>query len=117
MISKYNQISGKRVTRIEAISDGVFAVAFTLLVLDIKVPITQGIHSEAELMNSFCALTPKFLSYFLSFMTLGVFWGGQSAQFTFIEKSDRHLNWISLFFLLFVAVLPFTTAFLSEFIT
>lgn len=110
----YNQIAGQKVQRIEAISDGVFAIALTLLVLDIKVPVGEGIHTEKELFYSLCGLMPKFLAYFLSFMTLGIFWTGQSAQLRYIERSDRHLNWISLFFLLFVSVLPFTTAFLSE---
>ncbi|MDR3711683.1 MAG: TMEM175 family protein [Puia sp.] len=110
----YNQIAGQKVQRIEAISDGVFAIALTLLVLDIKVPIGETVRSERELFDSFCQLTPRFLSYFLSFMTLGIFWTGHTAQFSYIEKSDRNLNWISLFFLLFVSVIPFTTAFLSE---
>jgi uncharacterized membrane protein len=110
----YNQLAGQRVQRIEAISDGVFAIAMTLLVLDIRVPVGEVIHSEAELMQSFAALAPKLLSYFLSFMTLGIFWTGHSAQYHYIAKSDRHLNWLSLFFLLFVSILPFTTAFLSE---
>lgn len=113
-MSTYNEIAGKNTQRIEAISDGVFAVAFTLLVLDIKVPINTAIKTEADLARSLCSLMPKFLSYFLSFMTLGIFWTGQSTQYTYIEKSDRHLNWIALFFLLFVTLLPFTTAFLSE---
>ena len=110
----YNQVAGKNVSRIEAISDGVFAVALTLLVLDIKVPISETIKTEKDLMDAFCSLTPKFLTYFLSFMTLGIFWTGHSSQYNFIEKSDRNLNWMSLFFLLFVSVLPFTTGFLSE---
>jgi uncharacterized membrane protein len=111
---QYNQLAGKKVQRIEALSDGVFAIALTLLILDIKVPVSEAIKTEGDLFNSFCTLTPKFLSYFLSFMTLGIFWTGHCAQLSFIEKSDRHLNWISLFFLLFVSVVPFTTAFLSE---
>jgi uncharacterized membrane protein len=110
----YNQIAGQKTQRIEAIADGIFAVALTLLVLDIKVPVSEAIKTEKQLFDSFCELTPKFLTYFLSFMTLGIFWTGHTAQFTYIEKSDRHLNWLSLFFLLFVSVLPFTTAFLSE---
>jgi len=113
----YNEIAGQRTTRIEAISDGVFAVALTLLVLDIKVPVSEAIKTEHSLFNAFCTLTPKFLSYFLSFITLGIFWTGHSAQYIYIERSDRHLNWLSLFFLLFVSILPFTTAFLSEYIT
>ena len=110
----YNQLAGRKVQRIEAISDGVFAIALTLLILDIRVPISESIHTEADLFRAFTSLTPKFLSYFLSFMTLGIFWTGQTVQYTYIEKSDRHLNWLTLFFLLFVSLLPFTTAFLSE---
>lgn len=110
----YNRFAGKKVQRIEAISDGVFAVALTLLVLDIKVPPHEGIHTEAELAAAFCAITPKLLTYFLSFLTLGIFWTGQTAQYNFIEKSDRDLNWLALFFLLVVSLLPFTTAFLGE---
>ncbi|HVM87061.1 MAG TPA: TMEM175 family protein [Puia sp.] len=112
--SAYNQIAGRKTQRIEAITDGIFAVALTLLVLDIKVPVSEGIKTEKQLFDAFCELTPKFLTYFLSFMTLGIFWTGHSAQFTYIEKSDRHLNWLSLFFLLFVSTIPFTTSFLGE---
>lgn len=112
----YNQFAGKKIGRIEAISDGVFAVALTLLVLDIRVPVNEAIHSEAALWASFCSLTPKLLTYFLSFMTLGIFWTGHTTQFNFIERGDRNLNWISLFFLMLVSLLPFTTAFLSDYI-
>jgi len=110
----YNQLAGQRVGRIEAISDGVFAVAMTLLVLDIHVPLREVIHSEHDLAVAFCSLTPKLLTYFTSFMTLGIFWNGQSLQFNHIKHSDRDLTWIALFFLMVVSLVPFTTAFLSE---
>ncbi|MBB6237931.1 putative membrane protein [Pedobacter sp. AK013] len=113
----YNKIAGQNIQRIDAISDGVFAVAMTLLVLDIKVPIADAIRTEAELAEAFFALMPKFLVYFLSFMTVGIFWTGQSTQSKYIERSNRKLNWITLLFLLFVSLLPFSTAFLSEHIT
>lgn len=116
-MSNYNQIAGRRTQRIEALSDGVFAIAMTLLILDIKVPISEAIHTERDLIRAFIGLTPKLLSYFLSFITLGIYWAAQSTQFHFISKSDRHLNWIDLFFLLFVSLIPFTTAFLSQYIT
>lgn len=112
----YNNISGKKIPRIEALSDGVFAIALTILVLDLRVPVAASIQSETELFKAFLGLTPKLLSYFLSFMTLGIFWTAQTTHFNYIDKSDRHLNWISLFFLLVVSLLPFTTAFLSEYI-
>ncbi len=113
----YNQISGKNVQRIEALSDGVFAIALTLLVLDIRVPIREHAVYEKDLVIEFSKLTPKLLTYFLSFMTLGIFWTAHSSQFHYIEKSDRNFNWINLSFLLFVTITPFTTAFLSEYIT
>ena len=116
-MSNYNQIAGQRTQRIEAISDGVFAIAMTLLILDIKVPVSDAIKSDADLIKALFVLTPKLLSYLLSFITLGIFWAAQSTQFHYINKSDRNLNWIDLFFLLFVSLIPFTTAFLSEYIT
>ena len=103
--------------RIEALSDGVFAIAMTLLILDIKVPISEAIYTERDLIKAFLGLTPKLLSYLLSFITLGIYWAAQSTQFHFISKIDRNLNWIDLFFLLFVSLIPFTTAFLSQYIT
>ena len=111
---RYNQISGQNIQRIEFLSDGVFAIAITLLVLDIRVPIRDNISSEKDLIIAFFKLTPKLLTYFLSFMTLGIFWTAHSTQFHFIEKSDRNFNWLNLSFLLFVTTTPFTTAFLSD---
>jgi uncharacterized membrane protein len=116
-MSTYNQIAGQRMQRIEALSDGVFAIAMTLLILDIKVPVSEAIYTESDLIKAFLGLTPKLLSYLLSFITLGIYWAAQSTQFHFISKIDRNLNWIGLFFLLFVSLIPFTTAFLSQHIT
>ncbi len=116
-MKSYNQISGQNILRIEFLSDGVFAIALTLLVLDIKVPIRENISSEKDLLLAFFALTPKLLTYFLSFMTLGIFWTAQCTLFHLIEKSDRNFNWLNLSFLFFVTVTPFTTAFLSEYIS
>ncbi|MDP9075896.1 MAG: TMEM175 family protein [Bacteroidota bacterium] len=117
MENNYNQIAGQRTQRIEAISDGVFAIALTLLIFNIKVPVGESIKSEKNLMEAFLGLAPQMLSYFLSFITLGIYWSAHSTQFHFIVKSNRTLNWINLFFLLFVSTIPFTTAFLSQYIT
>ena len=116
-MKSYNTISGFRLQRIEPISDGVFAIALTFLALDIKVPVNHLVHSEQDLISTFLPLAPKLLTYFLSFITLGIYWLAQSTQFHYIDKSDRNLNWINLFFLLAVTILPFSTAFLSEYIT
>ncbi len=110
----YNNLAGQKVQRIEALSDGVFSIAMTLLVIDLKEPVDHVITSNADLWHALGAMTPQFLTYFMSFITLGIFWTGQSTQFSFIEKYDRNLNWYTLFFLLFVSLLPFTTALLSN---
>ncbi len=111
-----NKIAGHDTGRIIAISDGVFGVALTLLVLEIRVPPFENIHSEGELIHLFWSLKEKFLVYLMAFMTTGIFWLGHSSQYKHIVKSDRNLNWINLVFLLFVTMLPFSTAFLGNYI-
>ena len=110
----YNQLAGRKVERIETLSDGIFAIAMTLLVLDLKVPLGIVIKTEHDLIGALCAISPKLLSYFMSFMTLGIFWTGHSTQYHYIDRSDRNMNWITVFFLMSVSILPFTTSILSE---
>jgi uncharacterized membrane protein len=101
--------------RIEALTDGVFAVAMTLLVLDIKVPELDLPLATAELPLKLLALWPKFLSYLISFVILGVYWVGHHIQLSFIRRADRPLLWINILFLLWVALVPFSTALLGEY--
>lgn len=109
----YNQIAGQKAGRIEALSDGVFSIAMTLLVLDLKVPAQNLVHSEEELWRALSKMFPSFLSYFLGFMTLGIFWVGQSTQFSFVKHSKRTYAWIHIFFLAVVSLIPFSVAFLN----
>jgi uncharacterized membrane protein len=101
--------------RIEALTDGVFAVAMTLLVLDIKVPELPQPMATDELLRQLLALWPKFLSYVISFVILGVYWVGHHVQLSFIRRADRPLLWINILFLLWVALVPFSTALLSAY--
>ena len=113
-MTSYNQISGQRIIRVEALSDGVFAIAMTILVLDLVDQNATKNISEKELLAALTALLPKFLSFFLSFLTLGIFWIGQMTQYDFINKYNRKLTWFTVMFLMFVSVLPFTTTILSN---
>ena len=113
----YNRIAGQSLERIAALSDGVFAIAMTLLVLELHVPATENIHTEADLWNAIVILSPHFLTYFMSFLTLGIFWVGQQTQLNHISRANRNFSWIQLGFLLAVAIMPFSTALLAEFIT
>jgi uncharacterized membrane protein len=113
----YNQFAGKSAERLAALSDGLFAVAMTLLVLDLHVPISATIHSEHDLWQALDSLSPRLVTYFMTFVTLGIFWVGQQAQLNFFARSDRNLAWIHLAFLLVVSLMPFSTGLLAEFIT
>ena len=113
-MTSYNQISGQRIIRVEALSDGVFAIAMTILVLDLVDQNATKNISEKELLAALTALLPKFLSFFLSFLTLGIFWIGQMTQYDFINKYNRKLTWFTVMFLMFISVLPFTTTILSN---
>ncbi|MFM9984539.1 MAG: TMEM175 family protein [Flavobacteriales bacterium] len=110
----YNHISGQRFGRIEALSDGVFAIAMTILVFNLQFAKDHPSLTDDEMWAELKSMAPGFLSFFLSFLTLGIFWIGHSTQFHFITKSDRKMSWISIFFLMFVSLLPFTSDVLSH---
>src|SRR6202789_4392951 len=116
MPTSYNEISGQSLERLAALSDGIFAVAMTLLVLDLHVPASEVIHSQGELWRSLAGAAPQLISYVLSFITLGIFWNGQQAQLNSFKRSDRHLSWIHIAFLFAVSIMPFSTRLLAEFI-
>jgi uncharacterized membrane protein len=102
----------QRTGRIEALADGVFAIAMTLLVLDLKVPINVA---PGELFNSVSHLAPQFIAYAVSFMVLAVYWIGHHNQFHLIIHSDRTLLWINMFFMMSIAFLPFSTGLLASY--
>ncbi|HEY2660185.1 MAG TPA: TMEM175 family protein [Caulobacteraceae bacterium] len=117
MVKDYNRIAGHGLDRLAALSDGVFAVAMTLIVLDIRIPETVTVHSEAQLCAVLVGLAPRLGMYLTSFLTLGIFWVGQQTQLNQFERSDRDLSWIHLVFLAWVALMPFSTMLLARFIT
>jgi uncharacterized membrane protein len=115
MDSGYNRIAGQSVERLAALSDGIFAFAMTLLVLDLRVPGLAAIHSEHDLGLGLTALAPRLVMYLMSFLTLGIFWVGQQTQLNHLDSSNLRLSWIHIAFLFFVSITPFSTALLAEF--
>jgi uncharacterized membrane protein len=113
----YDRIAGQSAERLAALSDGIFAMAMTLLVLELHAPAAEAIHSEQGLSTALAALAPKLTMYVMSFLTLGIFWVGQQAQLNHLERSDRSLSWLHLVFLFFVSLTPFSTTLLAEFNT
>jgi uncharacterized membrane protein len=115
MATSYNRIAGQSVERLAALSDGIFAFAMTLLVLDLRVPAMEVVHSEHDLWRGLTALTPRLVMYLMSFLTLGIFWVGQQTQLNHLANSNIRLSWIHIAFLFFVTITPFSTALLAEF--
>jgi uncharacterized membrane protein len=109
----YNQIANRSLERIGALSDGLFAIAMTLIVLEIRVPELTD-HTDVALLNALGDLAPRFVTYGLSFLTLGIFWNGQQTQLSYIDKGNRDLAWLELLFLAIIALFPFTTSLLAE---
>lgn len=109
----YNQIANRSLERVGALSDGLFAIAMTLIVLEIRVPELHD-HTDAGLWTALLDLAPRFVTYLLSFLTLGIFWNGQQTQLSYIDKGNRDLAWLELLFLAVIALFPFTTSLLAE---
>jgi uncharacterized membrane protein len=112
----YNRLAGESLERLAALSDGIFAVAMTLLVLDLHGPARDHIHSDQDLLSALRAMSPQILAYLMSFVTLGIFWNGQQTQFNQLIRANRHLTWIHIAFLFGVSIMPFSTKLLAEFI-
>lgn len=98
--------------RIETLSDGVFAIAMTLLVLNLAVE--KGLDHQG-FKNMLYNLWPQAGAYIVSFMVLAVYWIGHHNQYFWIKHSDRHFLWINVFFLMFIALLPFSTNLLASY--
>ena len=94
--------------RILALSDGVFAIAMTLLILEIALPATR--RAEEDLPKALLALWPRYLAYVLSFVVIGRFWVVHHQAFRLIARYDAVLMWLNLLLLMFVSFLPFPTA-------
>ena len=100
--------------RIEAFSDGLFAIAITLLVLDIHVP--RGLHGESEVLAALLEQWPVYLAFVTSFAFIGIMWVNHHRLFTHIQRTDNTLLLLNLCLLLGVTLLPFPTALVSEYL-
>ena len=99
--------------RIILFSDAVFAIAITLLVLEIKVP-HVGEDINNSLINILIGMTPKFIGFFISFFVIGQYWIVHHKLFGFVDDYNGGLLWLNLIFLLSIVLMPFSTALYSE---
>ena len=100
--------------RIEALADGIFAVAMTLLVLDIKSPANHKFESATNLLAYIVTLEHSFAMYAISFFVLAIFWIWHHLLFHFVRHADRRMLWLNIAFLLMVTFVPFSTDLLGD---
>jgi TMEM175 potassium channel family protein len=109
------QRGGEEFGRVLAFTDGLYAIAMTLLIVGIAVPTLKQGDSVSELADALNDLIPNFVSFFISFTVIGRYWIAHHQQFSMLRAMDVGLIGINLFYLMFVAFLPFPTALLGEY--
>lgn len=112
-VTERKGISGLSVARVNSFSDAVFAVAITLLVLNIALPHFVGKATEAKIVHGLGAVWPHFFAYVLSFVIIGSFWIGHHRMFEHVRRLDLTLVWMNILYLLLVVFIPYTTNLLS----
>ena len=100
--------------RLEALSDGVFAIACTLLVLEIHVPHFKSGISITEQWHEFSELIPSLVAFVFSFLNILVFWANHDAINKVVIRYDTKTTYLNIVFLLFISLIPFTTAFIGQ---
>jgi uncharacterized membrane protein len=115
MLGPRGRETGKDRDRIVNLSDGVFAIAITLLILDIRVPDIPENMVSSQLPTALLSLWPNYLGYFLSFVGISVFWMIHHSIFRPIRAYDRTLLYLNFLFLMVVAFVPFPTSLLGEY--
>ena len=101
--------------RMEALSDGIFAIAATILVLEIRVPKLKHGFTTAELEHSLLEVLPSFIAFVFSFLNILIFWVNHDAINKVIRHYDVKTTYLNILFLLCISLIPFTTAFVSEY--
>jgi uncharacterized membrane protein len=102
-------------TRVEAFSDGVIAIAITLLALDLRVPHLEEGASAAELLNQLAALMPNYIAFLTSFATIGIMWLNHHNLFKLIQRVDQGFLVINGILLLGMSFVSFPTAMFAEY--
>jgi uncharacterized membrane protein len=99
--------------RLEALGDGIFSVAMTILVIELALPALKG-NNWSDFVNAFRQSWTPFLCYFISFVVLGIMWFGHRIMFEYIGRTDRYFIFLGVLFYSVVCLVPFSTRFLAH---
>lgn len=105
----------KATARLEAFSDGVFAIAITLLILEVKIPHSEVVR-PAYLAEALVGQWPAVAAYVLSFVMIGIYWANHHYLCNLYVKTDHVLNMLTVLFLMCIAFVPFPTAILGQYV-
>ncbi len=103
--------------RLETLVDGIFAIAMTLLVLNIRIPVMSHQQAQSQMPKLLTNLYPHFFAFALSFALLTIFWMSHHRLFHFIEKIDEPFVWLNVLMLALIVLVPFTTSLIGEYET
>src|SRR5690349_2034288 len=107
-----------QIERLIFFSDAVFAIAITLLIIEIKVPeLEHGAGSERDFLHAMLSLIPKFFGFTISFFIIGLYWFIHHRMFGYVVDYNGKLIWLNLLFLFSIVLMPFSTAVYSEYST
>ena len=109
-----DSLAGLSKHRVEALTDGIYAVAMTLLVLELKLPATAHDLTDAALGEEIAQLIPKLIAWLISFLILAILWLSHQRAFHHVRAVDGGLLWINVFSLLFASLLPFSSSLVGE---
>lgn len=98
--------------RLEALGDGIFSVAMTILAIELKIPSVQG-NSLKDLLHGLYETRQELFCYFISFIVLGIMWFGHRMVFEYISKTNRYFIFLGVLFYMVVCLVPFSTRFLA----
>lgn len=101
--------------RLILFSDAVFAIAITLLVIEIKIPEVDAPLTDQKFLDSLSHLVPKFIGFIISFILIGLYWSIHHRMFGFVTSYDKKLLRLNLFFLFFIVLMPFSNGFYGEY--
>jgi uncharacterized membrane protein len=103
--------------RLILFTDAVFAIAITLLAIEIKIPEFEGLPTDVEVWQRLIWLIPKFIGFLVGFAVIAIYWTAHHRIFRFVRSYDQKLLWLNILFLLFIVLMPFSSGLFSSYPT
>lgn len=101
--------------RLILFTDAVFAIAITLLAIEIRFPELEGLPSDADIWRNMDALVPKFMGFLVGFVIIAQYWTAHHRIFRFVRNYDTKVLWLNILFLLFIVLMPFSSGVFSSY--